>query len=302
VTDLTVVIPSWNTKRHLRACLESLKSALPPSSEVIVVDNGSRDGSPRMVADEFPHVRLVRNPHNLGFAAACNQGVALARGAYVLFLGSDTEVLGPAVRQMLAFLEANLRYGAVAPRLVGLDGSTQGGVLRFPGLLTPLLFGTPLEAAFPDNPEVRRYMARDFDYERDADVEHPPATCLLMRRRALRREKPLDERLRLCFTDADLCRRLWAAGWRIRYLAEPRVLHHGGASTAQLDDYAGEYHRDRLEYYRKHHGRAGGCWVKACVGLSVLEHFVLELYRRAEGWPEEPLQPLWQRFAGFLRA
>lgn len=301
MTQVSVIIPSWNTKNLLRACLEGLKTTLPMSSETIVVDNGSSDGSVRMVQQEFPHVRLVRNATNMGFATATNQGIEAARGAYVLLLSSDTQVVGNAIRSMVSFLERNLRYGAAAPRLLNPDGTTQAAHMRFPTLLTPLCFGTPLERWWPENREVRRYFARDFDYDADGDVEQPPATCLLMRRKALKRQKPLDESLWLFYNDVDLCARLWAAGWRIRYLEGAHVHHFGAASTRQYKDSVSEYHKNRLAYYRKHHGRAAGAWVKACVAWTVLDHCVRELWHRAQGLPEEPLLPVWQTFQVFLR-
>ncbi len=302
MTVLSVVVASNNTKSHLRACLESLKSTLPLSSEVIVVDDASRDGSARMVADEFAHVRLLRNKHRMGLATSMNQGLRTAHGAYVLFLHADTRVQGNAVKQMLAFLETNLRYGAVAPRLVCQNGETRKEHMRLPNLKTPLFFGTPLEKALPRNAELQRYFAADFDYEADGDVECPSGACLLMRRKALKRENAFDETMGVAFHEADLCARLADAGWRIGYLESARVVHAGGLTSRQHPDYAVEYHRNRLAFYRKHHGEAAAWWVKACVGMTVVEHAIVECYRRAEGWPEEPLLPVWEQYSGFLRA
>jgi GT2 family glycosyltransferase len=301
VTQVSVVIPSWNTRNLLRETLESLKTTLPMSSEIIVVDNGSTDGSVRMVQEQFPHVRLIRNATNLGFAVATNQGVEAARGAYVLFLNSDTQVVGNAIRSMVAFLERNLRYGAAAPRLLNPDGTTQAAHMRFPSLATPLWFGTPMERWWPESTELRRYFARDFDYDTDSDVEQPPAACLLMRRKALKHTKPLDEKLWLFYNDVDLCKRLWESGWRIRYIESAHVYHHGGASTRQYKDFVAEYHRNRLAYFRKHHGQAAGAWVKACVAWTVIDHCVRELWHRAQGLPEQPLLPVWQTFQVFLK-
>jgi GT2 family glycosyltransferase len=300
VTQVSVIIPSWNTRELLRACLESLKNSLPMSSEVIVVDNGSRDGSARMVHEQFPWARLVRNPRNTGLAHALNQGVELARGVYVLFLNSDTVLLGDAVRKLSAFLDANPGYGAVTPRLLAPDGTTQAAHMRFPTLLTPLFTGTPLERWWPDNFEVRRLSARKFDYERDGTVHHAPATCLLMRRKALKSTRPLDESMWLWFADADVCRRLWKRGWRIGYQSQVHVMHHGQMSVRQFPDVAGEWHKNRLAYYRKHYGRWAGWWVKACVGWTFADHCVREFWRRAHGAVEEPLLPLWQDFRLFL--
>lgn len=301
MTQVSVIVTSWNTRNLLRATLESLKTTLPMSSEVIVVDNGSSDGSVRMVQELFPHTRLIRNATNLGYAAATNQGVEAAHGAYVLFLDADTQVAGSALRSMVAFLEANLRYGAVAPRLVNFDGTTQAAHMRFPTMWTPLWFGTPLERRWPESKELKRYFARDFDYERDHDVEHASGTCLMMRRKALRHTKPMDEKMWLVFGDVDLCKRLWDSGWRVRYLADAHVYHHGGGSTRQYKEFVNEYQRNRLEYFRKHHGQLGGWVVKASVAWTVVDHCVRELWHRAQGLPEQPLTPVWQTLQAFWK-
>jgi GT2 family glycosyltransferase len=302
VTDLSVVIVSWNVREHLRACLESLKTSLPLSSEVIVVDNASRDGSARMVLEQYGYVRLIKNQRNVGFAAAANQGVERARGAYVLFLAPDCQVVGGALKQMHAFLEANVRYGAVAPRLVDADLTTQRSHAGLPRLATLACWGTPYERWFPANREVRRLQAAAFDYSRDGDVEQASLSCLMMRRKALKKQKPLDEQLWLWFNDADLCRRLSAAGWRIGYLASSVVVHHAQASVRQLEDGVPEWHKDRLRYYRKHHGRLGAACVKASLAWTVADHAVAEFWRRAHGAEELSLRPAWQTLTAVLRA
>ncbi len=302
MTQLSVVIAARDRRAHLRGCLESLKRGLPLSSEVLVIDDGSRDGSARMVADEFPHVRLVQNAQPRGRVAARNQGVRMARGAYVLFLDPDTRVEESAVRRMLAFLEVNLRYGAVTARFLDGDGATRGALRRFPNLWTPLWCGTFLERLVPDAGEVRRHYAHDFDYDAVSEVEDAPLACLLMRRRALGRNDPLDESLGASYCGVDLCRSLWRSGWRIAYLPDAWVTHFDSLEFDDPEQSLEAVQRDRLAYYRKHHGRAAGWWLKACVAFGVAEGFVRECYRRAEGFPEEPLAPLWQGFAGILRA
>ncbi len=301
MTTLTVVIPSFNTRESLRTCIESLKTSLPMSSEILVVDNASGDGSARMVSEQYQHVRLIKNTTNQGFAYAVNQGVESARGAYVLLLDARAQAIGNSVRLMLSFLEQNLRFGACTARLIDADGVTQRSVRRFPSLWTPLFVGTPLERMFKDSREVRRYEALDFDYESDGDVEHASLACLMMRRKALKRSKPLDETFGLHFDGADLCRRLSRAAWRVRYLAQAHVVHCGDLDTASPSVSEGRANRDRLAYFRKHHGRASGTWVKACVAWSVLDACVHELWRRAEGQPEESLAPVWSSFQVFMK-
>src|SRR5205814_9421752 len=101
--------------------------------------------------------------------------------------------------------------------------------------------------------------------------------------------------------DLDLCQRLSRAGWRIGYLAGASVMHHGAVGTRQFEDFAPEWHENRLAYYRKHYGRWAGCWVKLCVGWTVIDHSVREFWRRAHGQADEPLTPVWQTYALFLR-
>jgi GT2 family glycosyltransferase len=154
---------------------------------------------------------------------------------------------------------------------------------------------------FHDSREAHRYQALDFDYEQDGDVEHAPLACLLMRRKALKRTKPLDESLGRHFDGLDLCRRLSDASWRVRYVASAHVVLRSEVDTLVSEAPEHRANRDRLAYFRKHHGRAAGVLVKACVAWSVLEACLRELWRRAEGLPEESLSPLWSSFQVFMK-
>jgi hypothetical protein len=298
--ELSVVIPSWNTREYLATCLEFLARAEKPACEVIVVDNGSSDGSAELVAERFPEVQLVRNQRNEGFARGSNQGLRLARGRYVLLLNTDTEVAPDAIRRLHEFLERNPEYGAVAPRLVHRDGRTQRTVQEFPNLLTPLFFSTPLERWCPRSRELERYFMRDWDQESSRDVDQPPAACLLLRRSVLDRIGLFDEELWLFYNDVDLARRLRAAGWKTRYLAEATVVHHVGGSTSKFAEFVPVWQRDRLRYYRKHHGRAAGWWLKACVAFTFADWALHQLAARLRGRPAERLLPLTRVFLRFL--
>jgi len=297
---LSVVIPSWNTCELLRACLSSLQPAHEAGCQVIVVDNGSHDGSAAMVAREFEWVELLRNADNEGFARACNAGAQRAMGEYLALLNSDTEVTRSGLERLTAFLDDHDHYAGVAPRLVDAQGRTQKSMMALPLLRTALFFATPLERLWPESAELRRYFARDFDYGRDGDVVQPPAAALVLRRALFNEFDGFDERLWLFFNDVDLCLRLAQAGQKLRYLADVRVLHHEGASTAQFPEFAAEWHRNRLAYYRKHYGRLAGAWIKACTTLAWCEHVGLMLARRVRGQAAEPLRPICRSFGAFL--
>ncbi|MAB80660.1 MAG: hypothetical protein CMJ89_15015 [Planctomycetes bacterium] len=301
VPDISVVIPTWNTRDLLERCLDSLYASEGPSFEVIVVDNASSDGSAALIEERYPAVQLIENDRNEGFAIACNQGMKVSIGRYVLLLNTDTETPRGGLAEMIAFLEKNETYGALAPRLVFPDGRTQCGVHDFPTLSTAFFFATPFERWFPESRELRRYFKRDWDHETSEDIDQPPAAVLLIRRAVLKQVGLFDERLWLFYNDVDLSLRIKRAGWKTRYLADVCFIHHHGSSTAKFDDFLSQWQKDRLLYYRKHYGVAGSQWVKACVGLALLDFLQLQLRNRMRGRPAEPVWPLARRYAGFLR-
>ena len=300
MSRLSVVLPSWNTRELLRSALCSLEPALPASSEVIVIDNASHDGSVGVVLREFPHVRVVRNERNEGFARAVNQAVAMTRGDFVLVLHPDAEFLSGSIRPMLTFLEQNERYAAVVPKVLNPDGSVQRNVGGLPSLATPLF--EALERWWPSSRELERRYAAHFDFDSAADVDAVDGGCLLLRRTALRRDKPIDEDLWLYQTDLDLCCRLRKQMWRIRYLPEVVVFHHGQRSIRQHPDPLVHWHRDRMTYFRKHYGSFAVTWLKACTWLAFADQLIGELWRRAHGEEDVPLRGFYEQVASSLRA
>src|SRR3989338_7084703 len=112
--ELSIVIVSWNVKKLLHSCLESIKKQRGKLAlEVIIVDNGSHDGTVDMVKEHFPHVELIPNTTNLGFAAANNQGVLKSRGQYILLLNPDTEIIRNALNKTVKFMEHSPRVGVL---------------------------------------------------------------------------------------------------------------------------------------------------------------------------------------------
>lgn len=302
MTELSIVILSWNTKDLLRACLDTVVAAdKPGATEIIVIDNDSKDGSADMVAEAFPSVLLERNDVNEGFAKGCNQGIRRARGRYVLLLNSDTELGEGALLEMHTFLEEHPDYGAVAPKLVSPDGTTQRCCQAFPRMRTTFFFSTPFERWMPNSAELKRYFLRDWDHEDERDVDQPPAAVLMVRSSVLEEVGHFDEDLWLFYNDVDLSKRMAAAGWKTRYLADTRVLHHIGASTKQFGDFVLEWQRNRLAYYRKHHGWISGPWIKACVTTVWLDFVGTQLWRKVRGKPADPLGPLTSAYFRFLR-
>ncbi|WP_033371173.1 glycosyltransferase family 2 protein [Caldimonas manganoxidans] len=269
--DISVVIPSWNTLELTRDCLRSLLHQDQGCTlQVIVVDNGSHDGSADMVAREFPQVLLIRNERNEYFSKACNQGASVAKGRYICYLNSDTIVTPKALRRMMEFLETHPAYGAVAPRLDNPDGSVQPICRRFPKLIEVAIdqFG------FERFEFARRYRdhasMKDFDHLSSADVEQPPGACLLMRRSDVDAIGGFDESMPLFYSDVDLCLRIWRSGRPIRFLAEARIFHVGSASIVRHPLWRAEFMRNQVRYFRKHGGVVHAFAAKAIILTSAI--------------------------------
>ena len=294
---VSVVVLSWNTAELTLACLRSVREAFAAegvAGELVVVENASEDGSAARIAAEFPDALLICNEENHGYARGVNQGVAASSGEWVLLLGSDAVLSEGALSSLLGFMESSSGYGACAPRLVAAGGETQRTCSSFPLPRTALWFGTPMEGWFPNSRELERYFMRSFAHDVDADVEQPPATCLLLGREQWDSCGGMDEELWLFFNDVDLCKRLAERGLKVRFLADPTVQHVGGASTSRYGAFVERWHSDRLSYLRKHHGllgalmaRLGTSWAMGAWALRRL--FFLER------------DPFWGRFQGYLR-
>jgi GT2 family glycosyltransferase len=254
---LSVLIVNWNTREHLRACLDSL-GRFPPAGdwETIVVDNASSDGSAEMVRSEHPWAILVEPGANLGYAAGNNAGFAIAKGEMILTLNPDTRLEDDSLDRAVLALNENAKIGAVSVRLVGLDGETQRSIRGFPTLIGVLGHWTGLDRVSKTGP-LASYSLPQFDYSRAGPAPQPMGTFLLFRRSALETvgaaEKPFDERFPIFFNEVDLLYRLHQAGWTTWYLPDAHVVHAHGASTSQVrPSMIWESHRSLVRYFSKH--------------------------------------------------
>ncbi len=247
--DVTVVIVSYNTRDLLLQCLSAvLDAAASLRLETVVVDNASVDGSAEAVAEHFPQMRLIRNPDNRGFAAACNQGLAEAKGRYQLLLNPDTRVAPNVLAEMVAFLDNNPRVGAVGAQLIHEDGRLQNSVANFPTLVTELLNKSLLRRLFPE-----RYPGKERAPSGPFEVESVIGACMMVRKDALDAVGPLDEGYFFFLEETDWCFRMRQQGWKIVSLPSARVVHLQGRS-ARRDIVSAriEYYRSRYRFFALH--------------------------------------------------
>jgi len=255
--DVSVIIVSWNTRDLLRDCLQSIyEQATEVSFEVYVVDNASKDGSAEMVSAEFPDVRLIRNPDNRGFAAANNQGIAIAAGRYILLLNSDTRVLDRAICRSVAFADDHPEAGVVGCRTLLADGTVQQNCYMFPSLLNLALSLSHLPMLFPRNRFFGRSRMTWWNYDTVKEVEVVAGCFMLVRRAALEQVGPMTEDCFMYSEDTDWCWRFHLAGWKVLYVPEPTILHHWQGSSSQC---AAEMHvlqrRSVLMFLEKKSGK-----------------------------------------------
>lgn len=253
---ISIVIVSFNARDHLRRCLASL-SAMTTEHEVIVVDNASSDGAANMVEAEFPHVRLIRNPRNDGFAAAVNIGEQAASGDVIALLNPDSILTGDPFSAPAAFLRANPDVGVVGIKILDPEGTLQLSVRRFPGLHVALFNRySLLTKLWPGNPFSRRYLMSDWQHDELADVDWVSGACLLTTRACLERVGPLDAGYFWGFEDVDFCQRVHAAGLRVVYYPYTSVIHVIGASAKTVPSKALiARHRGMWRYYKRHLSR-----------------------------------------------
>lgn len=269
---LSILIVSWNVRELLHTCLRSLPLT-DPQVEIIVVDSASDDGTPQLVAAEYPSVHLIASTENLGYSRGNNLGLRQARGDYLLVLNPDTEIVGEALNEMCTYLDAHPTVGALGPQLVYADGAPQSTRRRFPTPLTAFFESTWLQALAPRS-VLDRYYARDLPADQPVEVDWIVGAALLLRRAAYEQVGGFDEGFFMYSEELDLCRRLRAAGWQVVHFPAARIIHHEARSSAQVPAATHiRFNASKVRYFRKYHGAA----VAEALRLYLLANFAAQL-------------------------
>ncbi len=265
--DLSIVIVTWNAREVLLPAIDSIYRELKGISyEVIVSDNDSGDGSADAVEAEFPEVRVIRNPRNLGFAGGNNVALREAQGRIVALLNSDTLTHAGAFERMVAYLDAHPEVGACGPQLLNPDGSKQNCFHNFPSLATEFLNLSLLKILFP-----RKYPSKRQTYTVPIEVDAVLGACMLVRREVLERVGPMDEGYFFFLEETDWCARIREAGWTVVHVPDAKITHLYGESTKKKvpTETRIEYYRSIYRFFGKNRGAAQKALVVA-VRFTVL--------------------------------
>ena len=249
---LSVVIVNYNGGLLLNDCLARLAAAVPPDTEIFVVDNASKDGSAH-ATEARPGTRLIRNARNVGYGAANNQALRLARGTFILLLNPDALVAPDAISTGLAYLRANPDVGILGGRILLPDGRLDPPARR--SFKTPATYFYKflgLSRAFPRSRRFGRYYMSHLDEHAMADVDSVVGAFMLLPRTLIDEIGGFDERFFLYCEDEDLCWRARQANWRVVYHPGVIVEHHKGSSTGQRPlRTVWHFHRSLVLYHRK---------------------------------------------------
>jgi GT2 family glycosyltransferase len=233
VIDVSIIVIAHDVRDEVLACLRSVEDHRGDlSTEAIVVDNGSSDGTVAAVREAFPGARVVALDRNEG-GSARNHGLRIAQGRHRMFLDSDATLTAGALPELVRFLDARPDVGLVGPELVYPDGGHQPSARRLPPLVLPLLRRPPLSRWFEDGRVVRRHLMLDVPHDTTREAEYVIGACMLFSRAAQEAAGELDPRIPFAPEDIDWCVAIRRAGLRIAYHPAAVVVHDYRRSTAQ---------------------------------------------------------------------
>jgi hypothetical protein len=283
--DISIIILNWNTRDMLADCLNTIsRHAADLTTEIIVVDNASTDGSQEMLREHFPQVHLIANHSNVGFARGNNQGMAISQGRYWLLLNSDAFITPGSLTALLQVAEAQPQAGIVGAQLINADGSFQASHTRFPGLwqeflilsgLGRWLFGRWYPSHGPET------------HKGPQPVDYVEGACLLVQPQAVKAVGGLDEGYFMYAEEVDWCYTMRQHDWQVWYQPAAKIVHLGGASSqGRRTHREADLYQSRVRFFRKHYGDTAAWLLKfqiySLTILKIVVHYSLRWFSRGQ--------------------
>ena len=240
-TDLSIIIVNWNGGELLRRCVETIIASEPNVSfEIVVVDNASADDSlARLQASEAGvrllsrrQLRIFNNVENRGFGAANNQGFALTDSPFVFLLNLDTEVHPGTIDTLMRSMLADAKTGACGPKILNPDGSLQiSAYFNPPRVWHTFMSQLKLYHLLPQSLRGELLLGRHWDHNRQRTVPMLSGAAIMARRQMIKEVGGFDERFHMYSEDNEWCWRITKTAWKLLFVPEAVVLHHGGQSS-----------------------------------------------------------------------
>ena len=235
--DVSIILVSYNTKDLTRDCLRSIyEKTQGIEFEIFVVDNNSHDGSPEMIEQEFPDVRLIRNSENKGFGAANNIAIRQSNAKYIFCLNTDTILLNNAVKIFFDFMEQpeNQNVGVCGGQLFDKNQNPTFSVGNYPSLSRIFFTFGGLRYVFPKKYREDISPGRIANYYKPTFVEYIVGADIFFRKSVLDKVGIFDEKIFMYGEESDLCFRIKKSGFDIVFLPESKIIHFEGGSSASL--------------------------------------------------------------------
>ena len=228
--ELSIIIVNLDAKDLISGCVESIgKESSNIKKEIIVVDNGSTDGSVEVLKDyekNLENFKVIYNDGNFGYAKANNQGIKIAKGEYILLLNNDTIVKKGSLEKLLKFAQQKEDAGVIGPKLLNKDGSLQPSCFRFPTITNAI---------------KEYWLGHRGLFEKYAPSEKGPSTVdavvgavFLITPKAFKKVGLLDERYFAYFEDISYCREVWKVGLKVYYYPDVETVHYHGATFKKM--------------------------------------------------------------------
>lgn len=275
--DLSIIIVSWNVKDLLRENLKAIYSNTQNLDfEVIVVDNNSADDTIVMVKTEFEQVTLINNSENKGFAAGNNQGIKIAKGDYILLLNPDMRVNNNTLSGMIAWMRKHDDVGVATCKLLKADGTIIPHVRRYPTVWDQSAIVLKIAHLFPKL--LDKYLWRDFDYSKEAEVDSVRGSFFMMPCEVVQKLGGLDERYFIWFEEVDFCRQVKQAGYKVMYTPVVECIDYVGKSFSQVQRYKTQmmFTDSMLKYFKKWHLGWQSAWIQMIRPIGLASAWVAE--------------------------
>ncbi len=290
---ISIIIVNYNVKYFLEVCLHSVQRAtLGFDAEIIVVDNNSSDGSCEMVKKTFQDVLLIENKDNRGFSKANNQAVAIAQGAYILFLNPDTVMPEDFFRKTINYLDAHPEVGALGPRLIDGKGVFAPDAKKsFPTLSVAIFKTTGLNKIFSRSAYINKYYAVHIGEHETAEVEVLSGCCMFLRTSLLDKIGiAFDEDYFMYCEDVDLSYRVQLAGYKNIYFPEATLIHYKGESTRKASlSYIRIFNEALSTFVRKHYSKGNAALFIALINIGIVLRAVWSFVKNIFKFLKTPL-------------
>lgn len=262
---ISIVILNWNSKEKLIDCLASIKKHTKQKHEIIIVDNGSTDGSIEFLKDEYPEAKLICNSVNMGVGPARNQGMKIATGEYVLILDVDTILKNSAIDILKKYMDENRKVGIVGAKLLNPDLSIQMSCRNFPTLYTKLSSRITKLSQKRLNQEQLKHWAHDSV----ESVGYLLGACQLIRREVICEIGVYDDKIFYGPEDIDYCLRAWLAGFEVKYNPNAIIIHdHQRITKNTLNKMTLIHLQALLYYFKKYHSYFTNNYIYKKIGLN----------------------------------